>query len=392
MVCSFNFNRLVGIKSISSNKNSTDIDSNNTCNQTQEMSMVSNLFERGDADSSPKQIADLCSGFEPRPMQERSKRLIEVYPKVSRSDFENVKYLSRGAFGVVDLVRCKLNNQLYALKQLEKAEIARRNRIPHLMREKELMYKWIHRNCVRLENTFQDEDNCYFVLEYHPLGNLTNLIRKRKKLSRSLTRFYAKEIINALEYFRKFNIVHRDMKPENILIDENFHWKISDFGSAKIIDAKEVEKELSKVSFDFAESTSDLDVNPNFDLDSVEERYSQNVLNRGNTFIGTPLYVSPEMLAHNIAWYASDLWGLGCIIYQWLTGNPPFFGQSESVVFDQILECKVEFPSDMRSDWKDLIMKLLQRNPKDRLGAGEKGSNNSLTELKSHEFFKCQTR
>ena len=259
------------------------------------------------------------------------------------------------------------------------------------MREKELMYKWIHRNCVRLENTFQDEDNCYFVLEYHPLGNLTDLIRKRKKLSRSLTRFYAKEIINALEYFRKFNIVHRDMKPENILIDENFHWKISDFGSAKIIDAKEVEKELSKVSFDFAESTSDLDVNPNFDLDSVEERYSQNVLNRGNTFIGTPLYVSPEMLAHNIAWYASDLWGLGCIIYQWLTGNPPFFGQSESVVFDQILECKVEFPSDMRSDWKDLIMKLLQRNPKDRLGAGEKGSNNSLTELKSHEFFKCQT-
>ena len=112
MVCSFNFNHLVGIKSISSNKNSTDIDSSNTCNQTQEMSMVSNLFERGDADSSPKQIADLCSGFEPRPMQERSKRLIEVYPKVSRSDFENVKYLSRGAFGVVDLVRCKLNNQL----------------------------------------------------------------------------------------------------------------------------------------------------------------------------------------------------------------------------------------------------------------------------------------
>ena len=164
------------------------------------------------------------------------------------------------------------------------------------------------------------------------------------------------------------------MKPENILIDENFHWKISDFGSAKIIDVEEVEAELSKVSFDFNESTSDFDINPSFDLESLDDRYSQSTKNRENTFIGTPLYVSPEMLAHNIAWYASDLWGLGWIIYQWLTGNPPFQGQSEAVVFDQILEWKINFPSDMKEDCKDLILKLLQRDPRDRLGAGEKNS------------------
>lgn len=146
------------------------------------------------------------------------------------------------------------------------------------------------------------------------------------------------EIINVLRYFRKHNIVHRDLKPENILIDADFHCKVTDFGAAKIIDPAKVEEELRNVKFEFDETSSEIDQEPSFEFDSIDERYGGGPPGRGNTFVGTPLYVSPEMLAHNIACFGSDLWGLGCIIYQCLTGVPPFRGESEAAVFDKILE------------------------------------------------------
>jgi len=199
------------------------------------------------------------------------------------------------------------------------------------------MNKCHHPNVVRLESTFKDDDSCYFCLEYHPVGDLASLIQKKKKLGRSLTRFYAIEMINALSYFRKHNIVHRDMKPENILIDGNFHCKISDFGAAKVIDPVKVNSDLDNVSFQFDEDPSgEIDHSPSFEMES--ESMEDRSQNRGCTFVGTPLYVSPEMLAHNIACFGSDLWGLGCIIYQCLTGRPPFVGSTQNQVFDQILE------------------------------------------------------
>lgn len=201
---------------------------------TQDTSLVSNLFELALEEEKAVRInKKIGSCFQPRPMDERDESLSEFFPKVSLKNFKRIKFLGKGAYGTVDLVRCNLDNQYYALKKLDKYEISRLNKIPHLMREKDLMNKCKHHNIVRLENTFQDDDSCYFVLEYHPIGDLASLIKKNKKLSRPLTRFYAKEIINALEYLRKHNIVHRDLKPENILIDENFHCKISDFGAAK---------------------------------------------------------------------------------------------------------------------------------------------------------------
>ena len=116
--------------------------------------------------------------------------------------------------------------------------------------------------------------------------------------------------------------------------------------------------------------------------------YSEPEISRGGTFVGTPLYVSPEMLAHNIACFASDLWGLGWIIYQCLTGVPPFRGESEASVFEAILEGKVFFPEDFDKNAKDLIEQLLIKDPRERLGAGKKKNKKRMKDLKSHGFFK----
>lgn len=242
---------------------------------------------------------------------------------------------------------------------------------------------------MRLECTFKDEESCYFCLEYCPMGDLTSLIQKRKKLTRSLTRFYAKELINVLEYFRKHNIVHRDLKPENILIDATFHCRVTDFGAAKIIDPKVVAEELKDKKFEFNDDDEELDQSPSFELENYDDRYgSDRALEKRNTFVGTPLYVSPEMLAHNIACFGSDLWALGCIIYQCLTGLPPFRGPSEAIVFDRILECKLDFPPDMDIEAQDFILKLMEKDPRDRLGAGDEKAPNSFKELKNHPFLK----
>lgn len=354
-----------------------------------DQSLVSNIFRR--AKQEEKKVKDESDDvilFKPKKMLRNGRRFNEIYPDVTMSDFKLIKFLGKGAFGTVDLVKCKLNDQPYALKQLSKNEVARHNRVQHLLREKNLMNKCHHPNIVRLETTFKDDENWYFLLEFHPLGDLAKLIMLKRKLTRSLTRFYAQEIVSVLEYFRKHNIVHRDMKPDNILIDGTFHCKVSDFGAAKQIDPAAVAEELKNVSFWFDDNSTEIEQSPSFELDSMEDRYgSENKGNR-NTFVGTPLYVSPEMLAHNIACFGSDLWGLGCIIYQCLTGMPPFRAPTEAAVFDKIFECKLEFPPKMDPKAQDLIIKLMELDPHKRLGAGEVGSDNSFEELKRHPFFK----
>lgn len=127
------------------------------------------------------------------------------------------------------------------------------------------------------------------------------------------TRFYAMEIINALEYLRELNLVHRDLKPENIMIDDQFHCKLADFGSAKVIDPDQIEKQITE-SCGKKSDVFEIDENyePFFgdDEETDDDSAVKSLLKQG-TFVGTPLYVSPEMLEHSIAHFSSDLWSLG---------------------------------------------------------------------------------
>lgn len=169
------------------------------------------------------------------------------------------------------------------------------------------------------------------------------------KFDLECTKFYSAQIVSALQYLHSLNIVHRDLKPENILFNDKMQIQITDFGTAKEIPESE--------SADTPRTSS---------------------------FVGTAQYVSPELLKDKQACVSSDLWALGCIIYQMLVGQYPFQAPNEYLTFQQILNCRYEFPDDFDADARDLIENLLQLDPLQRLGSASRGG---YEKLKQHAFF-----
>lgn len=215
---------------------------------------------------------------------------------------------------------------------------------------------------VRLYCTFQDAERLYFVLTYAKNGELLRLINNKNKkaapLSLQCCQYYAAELVMALEALNANGVVHRDLKPENILFDENWHILITDFGSAKIVTKGDKNK-------------------------TVPEE-GGTTTKRNNSFVGTAQYVSPEILTDVEASFASDLWAFGCILFQMLSGVPPFQAGSDYLIFQKILNLEYKFPEGFPSAAKDLIRRLLIIDPGHRLGAADA---QPYTSLREHEFF-----
>jgi len=243
----------------------------------------------------------------------RPERISNIVQELSTDDFEMIRFLGDGAYGKVNLVKCKINSIEYALKILDKKRVAKYDKIANVMREKDIMFDLDHPNVARLEMTFQDQASLFFLMEYAPNGDLAGMIKREKKLSESLTKIYACEIINALEMLRTKNIVHRDLKPENILLDAECHIKVTDFGDSKVMDIENIHKQILRESFipnqpKLENENLELEFEANFGIEgSMEDRKND----RGESFVGTPLYVSPEMLNHNLACFSTDIWALG---------------------------------------------------------------------------------
>jgi len=252
--------------------------------------------------------------------------------------------IGRGAYGEVLLATDKETNITYAVKILNKKHIIAQKKVECVTREKVLLDMLRHPNIVNLYFTFSDPDNLHYVLEYCPHGELLDYIKKHKCFNLDVARFYSAEILSAIEFMHSKGVAHRDIKPENILLGNNMHSKIVDFGTAKQLG---VANERSK------------------------------------SFVGTAAYVCPELLIAKEAGLSADLWSFGCMVYEFLSGQVPFKASTEYLTFQLIMNREFIFPENFPEVAKSLVEGLLALDPDERLG----NRAEKFAELKAHPFF-----
>ncbi|XP_058799944.1 3-phosphoinositide-dependent protein kinase 1 isoform X2 [Phymastichus coffea] len=279
--------------------------------------------------------------------------------KRSPEDFIFGKVIGEGSFSTVYLAKDIHTSKEYAIKVCEKRHIIKEKKTENVKREKEVlnMLAAAKHSFVRLFCTFQDVERLYFVLSYAKNGELLPHINKVGSFDVECTRFYAAEMLRGLEYLHGLGIIHRDLKPENILLDDNMHVLITDFGSAKILRAEPEAREPEPCRRE-----------------------------RRNSFVGTAQYVSPELLTNKTTSRASDLWALGCIVYQMVAGLPPFRSRSEYLIFQKILGLDYEIPDGFDELARDLVSKLLVLEPGQRLGASDEHGA-GYPSIRAHSFF-----
>lgn len=260
---------------------------------------------------------------------------------VTKDDFELLTVIGKGSFGKVMQVRKKDDGKIYAMKVLRKDTIIARKQVTHTKSEKNILMKIQHPFIVNLNYAFQTKDKLYMILDYINGGELFFHLKKEGRFAEARVKLYAAEIAAALDHLHNLDIVYRDLKPENILLDSEGHICITDFGLSK-----QIEK---------SEGTT--------------------------TFCGTPEYLAPEVLKGQGHGTAVDWWSLGTLLFEMLTGLPPFYAQNVNVMYTKILSGELRFPSYISDNAKSLLEGLLTRDPEERLGA--KGG----TEVKHHPWF-----
>ena len=261
-------------------------------------------------------------------------------------NFDWLRYLGKGSFGKVALVRKKDNGKHYAMKILKKQDFNVHSTVENALTEKEILMKSENPFIVKLRYAFQDEKCLYYCIDYVPGGELFEYLKKRKRFTLEQTRFYAAEVLLALDYLHnELKIIYRDLKPENILVDSNGHIKLTDFG-------------LSKIG-----------------------------VKTSNSFCGTPEYLAPEIIQGEGHTQLVDYWTFGCLIYEMLVGKPPFSApqnssKNQKALFRTIQEGNFKLPPTMDESAKSIISSLLVTRPAQRLGS------NGTQEIKNHSFFK----
>lgn len=262
------------------------------------------------------------------------------------------------------------------------------------MREKKILSEHSHPNLIEIVGTFQDEDNLYFALGFEENGDLTGLISRMKALPLELVRYFTAQLVGVLQYLHFSGIVHRDLKPQNILLSADFRLKLIDFGDSLVEGATEdIVVKPDDDSDDLDDEDKKQRDDDNFvefrahDEDAQEDAGYKAMSEYRGTFVGTPLYVAPEMLKESMSGHFTDLWALGCIVYQMATGEVPFKGKTDFQTFDIIMKRDFKWPDSLDKHCRDLIDRLLVLEPMRRLGAGRPGSGCSYEDLMGHKFF-----
>jgi len=253
--------------------------------------------------------------------------------------------LGTGTFGRVWLVKQKLSGAAYALKIQKKIEIIKYKQVPGVLREKNVMDTLEHPFIINMVNSFQDKSSLYMVLTMYPGGELFNVIHTKRTdgVKKSSAMFYAAIILEGLDFMHLQNIVYRDLKPENVLIDSDGYCVIVDLGFAK------------------------------------------EVKDKTYTLCGTPLYIAPEVILSKGHNKAADIWSLGVLIYEMVYGVTPFYEDNidQMGLFKSVVRGNVKFPPRSDKNVNDLVTRMLHRRAAYRLGCLKDGAQ----DIRDHSFF-----
>ena len=343
------------------------------------------MAKRGLDDSTSEQMRRIL-------YQKESNFLRLKRAKLHKDMFEMVKPLGIGAFGVVSLVRKSDTGKLYAMKTLRKADVLRRNQVAHVKAERDILAEADNEWVVKLFFSFQDLENLFFVMEYIPGGDMMSLLIKLGTFPEHLTLFYIAELVCAIESVHKMAFIHRDIKPDNILIGSDGHIKLTDFGLCTGFrwthDSSRYQPKgghhrrqgSMEPMWDQVCSCMDESSLKPLELRRVKEH------NRcvAHSLVGTPNYISPEILRRNGYTQLCDWWSVGVIMYEMLVGQPPFMAPTPSETQLKIMNWSeyIHIPrhANMSPAAANLILRFIC-DPQDRIG------KNGAEEIKRQPFF-----
>ncbi len=307
--------------------------------------------------------------------------------KMTIREFEPLSIIGRGAFGEVRICRHTETGNIVAIKKMRKEDMLNKNQLMHVRTEREILTAdnpWI----VSLKYSFQDDYFLYLVMDYLPGGDLMNLLMKKDILTEEEARFYTAEMILAVDSVHKLNCIHRDLKPDNILIDKRGHIQLSDFGLSKIAD-----KNIYPLSTKDSEvKASNDDVITNHVPGSLSSKgvteHSRSKRNRNRLMaystVGTPDYIAPEVFEKGGYGQEVDWWSVGIIFYEMLVGYPPFFSDTPNETCQKIRNFaqyfKIPREAQLSMNAQDLIKRFITA-PEERIGI------NGVEEIKAHPFF-----
>ncbi|KAM0252097.1 hypothetical protein ACHAQJ_007894 [Trichoderma viride] len=270
--------------------------------------------------------------------------------KMTSEDFESLRCLGKGTYGTVVLVKQRTTGRLYAQKQFKKASLVVHKKLVEQTKTERQILESVNRHpfVVKLFYAFQDQEKLYLILEYGQGGELFTHLNTEKMFSESVAAFYMAEMLLAISHLHQtLGVVYRDLKPENCLLDAEGHLLLTDFG-------------LSKVAVDQSEDSC-------------------------NSILGTVEYMAPEVIQGKKYGKAVDWWSFGALAYDLMTGNPPFRGGNHAKIQDNIVKQKLVLPYYLSMDAKDILTRLLRKDPNKRLGAV---MPKDMQTMKNHRFFR----
>lgn len=311
--------------------------------------------------------------------------------KIGPNDFEPVITIGRGAFGEVKLVKQKDSDSIFAMKILRKADMVEKDQVAHVKAERDILAEarqhanniWV----VQMHYAFQDAQNLYLVMEFLSGGDMMTALIKYDIFSEEMTRFYIAESILAIDSIHQLGFIHRDIKPDNLLLDQDGHIKLSDFGlctGLKLAHRTSYYRSLSSEGMGKKDKKSKKKENEE-DRQTRANTWKRNRRHMAYSTVGTPDYIAPEVFVQTGYTKSCDWWSLGVIMFEMLVGYPPFCSETAQETYRKVMDWKhnLVFPSDgapVSSEAKSLVCAFCTEAKK-RIGRKD------VAEIKKHPFL-----